>query len=61
MRALYPVFRLLFPNQVIRADDLGWAIVDVVLRQTQERQGLVFEKPRYPSNGQVANVRAGSR
>jgi uncharacterized protein YbjT (DUF2867 family) len=43
MRALYPVFRLLFPNQVIRADDLGWAMVDVVLRQTQERQGLVFE------------------
>jgi uncharacterized protein YbjT (DUF2867 family) len=43
IRALYPVFRLLFPNQVIRADDLGWAMVDVVLRQTQERQGLVFE------------------
>jgi uncharacterized protein YbjT (DUF2867 family) len=43
MRALYPVFRLLFPNQVIRADDLGWAMVDVVLRQTLERQGLVLE------------------
>jgi uncharacterized protein YbjT (DUF2867 family) len=43
IRALYPVFRLLFPNQVIRADDLGWAMVDVVFRQTQERQGLVFE------------------
>ena len=43
IRALYPVFRLLFPNQVIRADDLGWAMVDVVLRQTQERQGLVFD------------------
>jgi uncharacterized protein YbjT (DUF2867 family) len=43
LRALYPVFRLLFPNQVIRADDLGWAMVDVVLRETQERQGLVFE------------------
>ncbi len=43
IRALYPVFRLLFPNQVIRADDLGWAMVDVVLRQTQERQSLVFE------------------
>jgi uncharacterized protein YbjT (DUF2867 family) len=43
MRALYPVFRLLFPNQVIRADDLGWAMVDVALRQTQERQHLVFE------------------
>jgi len=43
LRAVYPVFRLLFPNQVIRADDLAWAMVDVVLRQTQERQGLVLE------------------
>src|SRR5579862_4071128 len=25
LRAAYPVFRLLFPNQVIRADDLAWA------------------------------------
>ena len=23
LRAIYPAFRLLFPNQVIRADDLG--------------------------------------
>jgi uncharacterized protein YbjT (DUF2867 family) len=43
LRAVYPVFRLLFPNQVIRADDLAWAMVDVVLRQTQERPGLVLE------------------
>jgi uncharacterized protein YbjT (DUF2867 family) len=43
LRAVYPVFRLLFPNQVIRADDLGWAMVDAVLRQTQEHQSLVFE------------------
>jgi uncharacterized protein YbjT (DUF2867 family) len=43
LRAVYPVFRLLVPNQVIRVDDLAWAMVDVVLRQTQERQGLVFE------------------
>jgi hypothetical protein len=43
LRAVYPVFRLLFPNQVIRADELAWVMVDVVLRQTQERQGLVFE------------------
>jgi uncharacterized protein YbjT (DUF2867 family) len=42
-RAIYPTFRLFFPNQVIRADELAWAMVDVVLRQTQERQGLVFE------------------
>lgn len=43
LRAVYPLFRVLFPNQVIRADDLARAMVDVVLRQTQERQGLVFE------------------
>jgi len=43
IRAVYPVFRLLFPNQVVRADDLAWAMVDVVLRETQEHQGLVLE------------------
>ena len=43
MRAIYPAFRMLFPNQVIRSDDLGRAMVDVVLRQTQERQSLVLE------------------
>jgi len=43
IRAIYPVFRVLLPNQVIRADDLARAMVDVVLRQTQERQGAVFE------------------
>src|SRR5580700_9362850 len=43
LRAVYPVFQVLFPNQVIRADDLARAMVDLVLRQTQERQGLVFE------------------
>ena len=43
MRAIYPVFRVLFPNQVIRADALARAMVDVVLRKTQERQRVVFE------------------
>lgn len=43
LRAVYPVFQVLFPNQVIRADDLARAMVDVVLRQTQEPQSLVFE------------------
>ena len=31
MRRIYPVFRALFPNQVIRADDLARAMVDVVV------------------------------
>jgi uncharacterized protein YbjT (DUF2867 family) len=43
LRAIYPVFRVLFPNQVIRADDLARAMVDVALRRTGERGGLVFE------------------
>jgi uncharacterized protein YbjT (DUF2867 family) len=43
LRAVYPMFQVFFPSQVIRADDLARAMVDVVLRQTQEREGLVFE------------------
>src|ERR1700739_1407857 len=42
-RAIYPVFRLLFPNQVIRADDLARAMVDVVVSGTGQRGGPVFE------------------
>jgi uncharacterized protein YbjT (DUF2867 family) len=43
LRGIYPAFRLLFPNQVIRADDLARAMVDVAVRETGERQSLVFE------------------
>jgi uncharacterized protein YbjT (DUF2867 family) len=43
LRKIYPVFRLLFPNQVIRADDLARAMVDVVFRKADEPQSLVFE------------------
>jgi len=32
LRAIYPAFRVVFPNQVIRADDLGWALVDLAVR-----------------------------
>jgi hypothetical protein len=42
-RSIYPAFRVLFPNQVIRADDLARAMVDVALRKTGERGGFVFE------------------
>jgi uncharacterized protein YbjT (DUF2867 family) len=31
LRGVYPVFRVLFPNQVIRADDLALAMVDVAV------------------------------
>jgi uncharacterized protein YbjT (DUF2867 family) len=43
LRAIYPAFRLLFPNQVIPADDLARAMVDVAVRETGETGGLVFE------------------
>jgi uncharacterized protein YbjT (DUF2867 family) len=43
MRAIYPVFRALLPNQVIRADDLARAMVDVVVRRNGEPGNSVFE------------------
>lgn len=41
LRWIYPVFRTLFPNQVIRADDLARAVVDVVALGTAG--GPIFE------------------
>ncbi len=38
LRAAYPVFRVLFPNQVIRADDLAWAMVNVVVGHAEKGQ-----------------------
>jgi uncharacterized protein YbjT (DUF2867 family) len=43
LRAIYPAFRLLFPNQVIRADDLARAMLNVVVQKTSERETRVFE------------------
>jgi uncharacterized protein YbjT (DUF2867 family) len=43
MRAIYPAFRMLFPNQVIRADDLARAMLNVVVQKTAERETRVFE------------------
>jgi uncharacterized protein YbjT (DUF2867 family) len=43
LRGVYPVFRLLFPNQVIRADDLAHAMVDAVVSETEQPGGPVFE------------------
>jgi len=43
LRWLYPAFRALFPNQVIPADDLARAMVDVALRGAEEGRGPVFE------------------
>jgi uncharacterized protein YbjT (DUF2867 family) len=43
LRAIYPAFQLLFPNQVIPADDLARAMIDVAVRETGEIGGRVFE------------------
>ena len=43
LRRIYPVFRALFPNQVIRADDLARAMVDVTVRGRGEHGGVVLE------------------
>ena len=43
LRAIYPVFRLLFPNQVIRADDLARTMADAAVRGIGEGRTLVLE------------------
>jgi uncharacterized protein YbjT (DUF2867 family) len=43
LRGIYPVFRVLFPNQVIRADDLARAMVDVTVGRRGEHGGVVLE------------------
>ena len=43
LRWIYPAFRVLLPNQVIRADNLAYAMVDVAIAGTEKRGGSVFE------------------
>jgi uncharacterized protein YbjT (DUF2867 family) len=44
LRATYPAFRMLFPNQVIRADDLARAMVDAAVHGIgSEHHAVVFE------------------
>ena len=43
LRMICPAFRLMFPNQVIRADDLAQAMVDVAVRDTSELKSAVFQ------------------
>ena len=42
LRAIYPAFRLLFPTQAIRADDLAHVMVEAAVRGTENR-GPIFE------------------
>jgi uncharacterized protein YbjT (DUF2867 family) len=43
LRAIYPVFRVLFPNQVIRADDLARTMADAAVRGIGEGRTFVLE------------------
>jgi len=43
LRGIYPVFRVLFPNQVIPADDLAHAMVDVAVSARGQHEGVVLE------------------
>jgi uncharacterized protein YbjT (DUF2867 family) len=43
LRGIYPAFRALFPNQVVRADDLARVMVDVAVQGAPQREGPVFE------------------
>jgi uncharacterized protein YbjT (DUF2867 family) len=43
LRGVYPAFRVLFPNQVICADDLARVMVDAAVKGTPQRDGPVFE------------------
>ena len=44
LRTVYPVFRRLFPNQVVRADDLARAMVNAAVRGVgNDQQAVVLE------------------
>jgi uncharacterized protein YbjT (DUF2867 family) len=43
LRWIYPAFRLVFSNLVIRSDDLARAMVDVCVQVREQGEGLVFE------------------
>ena len=43
LRSIYPVFRMLFPNQVIRADDLARTMADAAVRGIGAGRTLVLE------------------
>ena len=46
LRAIYPVFRLVFPNQVIPADDLARGMVEAALLRTGDNRPTVVLENR---------------
>ena len=53
LRTIYPAFRLLFPNQVIRADDLARVMLDATVQRTWEGQNGIFENRDIRSKADV--------
>jgi uncharacterized protein YbjT (DUF2867 family) len=53
LRAIYPAFRLLFPNQVIRADDLARVMLDATVQREWEGQNGIFENRDIRSKADV--------
>jgi uncharacterized protein YbjT (DUF2867 family) len=43
LRSIYPLIRLVLPNQVIPADDLARAMVNVVVQKTGKNKNTIFE------------------
>jgi uncharacterized protein YbjT (DUF2867 family) len=43
LRAAYPAFRLVFPNQVVRADDLARAMLEMAVHRDGESRNRIFE------------------
>jgi uncharacterized protein YbjT (DUF2867 family) len=43
LRSVYPVFQFLFPNQVIRADDLARSMVDIIVRTGERTEQIILE------------------
>jgi uncharacterized protein YbjT (DUF2867 family) len=60
LRRIYPVFRALFPNQVIRADDLAQAMVSVVVSETEKAPSCVLENRDIRALVQSLALRANS-
>src|ERR1700686_5340531 len=67
LRAIYPAFQLLFPNQVIRADDLARAMVDVAVQGTdlgakvfENRDIRAMVERNHPSTGERTASVAGT-
>jgi len=52
---------VLFPNQVIRADDLARAMVDVVVSEIGQRRGPVFENRDIRALVEASHPSTGTR